>query len=123
MTGTIYNRERTSEPAFRSFIRLARTKPGFLPPWWDDARTEECIRFSRGSHDFSLEHAVEKHDVQEQWRDDRMPMKLRMLGEKVYGTAPGGAEGASMLGMMMAMEGGSTGGMLNSILDINNLNG
>ncbi|KAK4889777.1 hypothetical protein LTR27_011489 [Elasticomyces elasticus] len=33
MTGTIYNQEPTSEPAFRDFLRKAKTTPCFLPPW------------------------------------------------------------------------------------------
>jgi hypothetical protein len=37
-----------------------------------------------------------------------MPMKLRMLGEKVcgYTPGPGGKDGSAMLGLMMSMEGG-----------------
>lgn len=76
---------------------------------------EECVRFGlRSDHDFSLEYAQEKSDIQKSWNDDRMPMKLRMLGEKVYGYAPGVAPGGrdSMLQAMMGMEDGSQPGVM-----------
>ncbi|KAK3650491.1 Ankyrin repeat and MYND domain-containing protein 2 [Elasticomyces elasticus] len=107
MRGTIYNQEPTSEPAFRSFLRKAKTIPSFLPPWWTDEKTEECVRFGLRDHSFSLAAAQEKSDIQEKWADNQMPMKLRMLGEKVYGNTPGGTKSGAMLGMMMGMEGGT----------------
>jgi splicing suppressor protein 51 len=48
----------------------------------------------------------EKGNVQKDWSDDRMPMKLRMVAERVYGYTPGGYTSGAMLGMMMSMEGG-----------------
>ena len=85
MSGTIYNGESSSESAFRHMIRRAKNKTGFLPPWWNDSKLEECIRLNRQL----LQCAQEKSDIQESWGDNTMPMKLRMLGEKIYGDTPG----------------------------------
>lgn len=121
MTGSIYNQERTSEKAFRTFISKAKAVPGLLPLWWTDESLKKCIDYSLGSTKFSLANAQEKSDIQETWKDDKMPMKLRMLGEKVYGNTPGGFSSEGMMGMMMGMEGGS--GMKGTTLDIASLLG
>jgi splicing suppressor protein 51 len=120
MTGTIYNQEPSSEKAFRSFIGKAKKVSGFLPPWWDDNSLKRCLGYSRNSADFSLRHAQEKHDIQETWSDNQMPMKLRMVAERVYGNTPGGSRGDAMLGMMMGMEGGdgADSGLHSTTLDI-----
>lgn len=119
MLGSIYDPPAaTSEVAFRNFMTMAKDTPGFLPSDWNDAATEECVQFGlRETSDYYLGHAVEKHDIQKTWKDDQMPMKLRMLAEKVYGTGPGGANGASMLKMQMKMESGMS-GMYSSHLDV-----
>ena len=108
MAGTIYNLEPSSEKAFRTFIRKAKAVPGLLPPWWNDKSLNECLEYSRKSSDFSLCSAQEKHDIQETWSDDRMPMKLRMVAERVYGYTPGGFKSDSMLAQMMGVENGDS---------------
>jgi splicing suppressor protein 51 len=107
MSGTIYNQEPNSEKAFRTFIRKAKAVSGILPPWWDHKSLEKCLSYSRNSADFSLKHAQEKHDIQETWADKMMPMKLRMVAERVYGNTPGGSKGDAMLAHMMGAEGGN----------------
>lgn len=108
MTGTIYNGEVNSIPAFRVMLGKASQVQGLLPPWWNDDKAAECILYGRRSgHGFSLAAAQGKSDVQDHWKDPQMPMKLRMLGEKIYGVGPGGQPAASMLSMMMSMEGGN----------------
>lgn len=106
MIGTIYNLEPSSENAFRSFISKAKAVSGLLPPWWDDESLKQCLEYSRKSPDFSLRSAQEKHDIQETWGDDRMPMKLRMVAERVYGYTPGGSKSDAMLAQMMGIENG-----------------
>lgn len=66
-------------------LRLAKQDPGLLPLWWNDEKEAECMRESR----LALECAREKSDIEEAWKDPMMPMKLRMLGEKIYGSTPG----------------------------------
>ena len=108
LPGSIYDlpANNGSVPAFRTFIRkAARKNPTILPPWWTEEKTEACVAYGlRTDHDHSLKHAVEKSDVQRIWADDKMPMKLRMLGERVWGNTPGGTRSDGMLALMMAME-------------------
>ena len=123
MVGTIYKREPSSEKAFRSFIGKAKAVSRLLPPWWNDNSLEQCLEYSRKSSDFSLRHAEEKHDIQKTWGDDKMPMKLRMVAERVYGNTPGGHNGDAMLEMMMSSEGGdgAYAGMHSASLDLGSL--
>ena len=73
-----------------------------------------------GNDDWSnLGHALEKSDIIERYDNQRAPMMLRMLGEKIYGRGPGGQDGTTMLEMMAGMEGGS--GMQHSILDASSM--
>jgi splicing suppressor protein 51 len=118
MPGSIYDKEPSSEKAFREFIRKAQGVPGYLPPWWKETSTDDCIEYARNSTGFSLAAAQEKQDIQKTWGDDRMPMKLRMVAERVYGNTPGGFKGDSMLAMMAGQEGGGGGGGFSSHLDI-----
>lgn len=117
MSGTIYNQEPSSENAFRTLIRKAKAVPGLLPPWWDERSTGKCLDYARDSAQFSLAHAQEKHDIQETWGDTKMPMKLRMLAERVYGNTPGGHRSDAMLGMMMGIEGDDS-GMSSTTIDL-----
>ena len=117
MVGTIYNLEPSSEKAFRNFISKAKAVSGILPPWWDDNSLEQCLEYSRKSSDFSLRSAQEKHDIQKTWADERMPMKLRMVAERMYGYTPGGSKSDDMLAKMMRVE-SSDGALLSMNLDV-----
>jgi hypothetical protein len=52
-----------------------------------------------------------------------MPMKLRMVAERVYGYTPGGSKGHAMLAYMVGAEGGSgpLAGMHSTTLDFASL--
>lgn len=89
MPGTIYDQQQSSVPAFRDFIGMASEIPGLLPPWWSGDSVRACIAFSDQSAVWSLRHAQEKSDIQEAWSDSTMPMKLRIIGETVYGVQTG----------------------------------
>ncbi|PPJ59037.1 hypothetical protein CBER1_01673 [Cercospora berteroae] len=104
MPGTIYNGGSSSIPAFRAMLRRAEAIDGFLPPWWTAAKEAECIRRNSAA----LAAAQEKSDIQEAWGDQWMPMKLRMLGEQIWGKWPGVAphQTESMLRFQMAKENG-----------------
>lgn len=120
MSGTIYDQEPSSEKAFRTLIRKTKAVPGLLPPWWDEESTGKCLNYARNSSEFSLACAQKKHDIQERWADTKMPMKLRMLAERVYGNTPGGHRSDAMLGMMMGLEGDDL-GMVSTTVDIASL--
>ncbi|KAM0701253.1 hypothetical protein Q7P35_011614 [Cladosporium inversicolor] len=106
MIGTIYNLEPSSEKAFRTFIRRAKAVTRLLLPWWNDNSLNECLEYSRKSPDSSLRSAQEKHDIQETWGDENMPMKLRMVSERAYGYTPGGFKSDDMLASMIEVENG-----------------
>jgi hypothetical protein len=93
MPGSIYDQHSSSEAAFRTFIRKARSFVGLLPPWWKDSSVDECIEYSRRSLGFSLAASQGKNDVNRTWADYRMSMKLRMMTETIYGYTPGGPGG------------------------------
>lgn len=73
-------------PGFRRFLEKAQKKK-LLPAWWDKDKLAACVTFGmRKDHWFDLGCAVEKADVQEHYGDPLMPMKLRILAEKVTGS-------------------------------------
>lgn len=73
-------------PAFAEFLDLAESRERILPPWWTAAKRAECqMRAVDESQWSGINYAVEKHDIQEHYGDTMMPLKLRVLGEKIYG--------------------------------------
>jgi mitochondrial splicing suppressor protein 51 len=73
-------------PEFRRFLRLAESRAGLLPPWWNKDKEKECERIALARDGWNnINCAVEKSDIQEHYKDPTMPMKLRILGEKIYG--------------------------------------
>ena len=72
-------------PDFRRFLNLAEKRKGPLPEWWSAANRKKCERLATDRKQWScLYFAVEKSDVMEHYKDNLMPMKLRMLAEKIY---------------------------------------
>lgn len=88
---SIYNGLRDGRPGFRRFLKQVERRSGLLPEWWGPAKAKECVALGSGQHkDYNLGHAVEKHDIVEQYGDSIMPMQLRMFGEQIYGAGPAG---------------------------------
>lgn len=105
--------------SFRRFLKRVERKPALLPSWWTPAKAEECVRYGTDSANWSyLGHAVEKHDIIEHYGNHLMPMQLRMFGEQVFGTGPGGQNGTAMMKFQMMAEGG---GAVSSHLDMSHL--
>ena len=74
-------------PDFQEFLNLAEARNGILPSWWSDAKRKACEKRAVGTAEWSdLNAAVEKQDVIEHYGDPTMPMKLRLLAEKIYRT-------------------------------------
>lgn len=74
-------------PDFQEFLDLAEARNGILPGWWSDAKRRKCEKRAVGTARWSdLNAAVEKQDVIEHYGDPSMPMKLRLLAEKIYRT-------------------------------------
>jgi splicing suppressor protein 51 len=105
---SLYGGAPSGLPGFRRFLRLAGSRPGLLPPWWNAESQRECERFGMDETQFQdLRCAVEKSDIIEHYGDARFPMQLRMFAEAVYRRGPGGQSGAAMRGLMVAMEQGT----------------
>lgn len=84
-TRGLYN-EDDPLPDFQDFLDQAEAKGGILPSWWSGAKREECEAIAVDTEEWSdLYAAVEKHDIVEHYGDRFMPMKLRVLAEKIYG--------------------------------------
>ena len=80
----LYNQE-DPLPDFRRFINLAEKRPGILPTWWSVEKRRACMRHAVADGSWSnISCAVEKHDIIEHYEDSKMPMKLRLLAEKIY---------------------------------------
>lgn len=118
MPGTIYNGEYSSEMAFRDMLRRAKQVRGLLPPWWSSEKEEECIR----NNEVALQSAREKSDIQESWQDNMMPMKLRMVGETIYGNTPGSMnDGGQAMRRMQQVMGAGDSGRQSTVLDLSKL--
>jgi splicing suppressor protein 51 len=101
-TDGIYSGAPSGMPGFQRFIRRAQVLGGLLPDWWSAEKTVECERVGAGDSGWSsLQRRLEKGAVLAQYDDQLMPMQLRMFGEQVYGTGPGGQPGAVMRRQMM----------------------
>lgn len=72
-------------PDFKEFLDLAESRSGILPPWWNAEKRQKCEVLAMYDGWSNITHCVEKDDIQEHYSDGIMPMKLRILGEKIYG--------------------------------------
>lgn len=71
---------------FQEFLDLAEKRTGLLPRWWKADKRMACERLAvDGTQWCDINRKVEKKDVIERYGDNVMPMKLRLLAEKVYG--------------------------------------
>lgn len=107
---SIYSGVSSGVPGFKRFLRVVEGKRELLPEWWSPAKSQECVALASGQHnDYNVDHAIEKSDIIQHYGDQMMPMQLRMLGEQIYGTGPGGQPGAAMMQMQMMAEAGGGG--------------
>lgn len=84
-TRGLYNQEDPLED-FQDFLNLAQKRKGVLPKWWSEEKRRACERLAvDGTQWANINGTVEKHDIIEHYGDNLMPMKLRMLAEKIYG--------------------------------------
>ncbi|KAK6430841.1 hypothetical protein LTR95_013001 [Oleoguttula sp. CCFEE 5521] len=107
MTNTIHDgKSALSTVAFVHFMVEAE-QAKVLPPWWNALNNFECIRFAKSNNDFALTVARTGQRIQEAWGDPNMPVKLRMLAQKVYGWTVCLEETEGMLQQMAESEGKS----------------
>jgi splicing suppressor protein 51 len=117
MENSLYSGSSNGLIGFRQFLRKASARKGLLPPWWTPEKQKECEEFGMTSSDHNLKFATDKADIIEHYGDIQFPMQLRMVGESIYGSAPGGSDGSAMRKMLAAMEGGGFEGMQGSMFD------
>lgn len=107
---SIYGGAESSLPGFQKFLRLAVSRAGLLPPWWNAQKQKACETLGMDSSQWhDLRRVVEKGDVIEHYGDPRFPMQLRMLGEAVIGRGFGSHNGTQLRKMMAMMESGGIG--------------
>ncbi|QPC70128.1 hypothetical protein HYE68_000880 [Fusarium pseudograminearum] len=103
---------------FKEFIAKMSTRKGLLPSWWTPEKQTECEEFGMSSSEQDLKTATDKAGIIQHYGDHQFPMQLRMLGEAVYGKAPGGGDGSAMRKMLASMEGGGMDGMATTMMHI-----
>lgn len=103
---SVYGGAPDSRDGFRRFLRVAESRRGLLPSWWSSEKAAECEATGMRGGWSSLASMAKKGDIVDHYGDPTMPMQLRMLGEQIYGTGPGGQSGAGMLRMMKQSEAG-----------------
>ncbi|KAH8175800.1 MYND finger domain-containing protein [Sarocladium implicatum] len=102
---------------FDRFLSQASSRANLLPPWWSTEKQSQCKAFGSGEDRWcNLAFSVEKADIIDHYGDPQFPMQLRMFGEQVIGTGPGGQPGSTMMNILAGMEGGN--GMASSMLDM-----
>jgi mitochondrial splicing suppressor protein 51 len=104
-SGGSNTRNATGDAWFRDFLRLTETR-GLLPPWWCTRKTNECVDLGKTNSNHDLKKTADKGKLADYYRATDFPMQLRIFAEQVYGSAPGGQGGISMLRMKAAMENG-----------------
>ena len=89
---------------FRRFLRMAQRLAGLLPEWWCPAKATECIQMGCRTRGWNVEAAITIPAIMMYYGDNSMPMQLRMLGEQIYGTGPGGQNGAGVMQLQLQIE-------------------
>jgi splicing suppressor protein 51 len=71
-------------PAFHDFLTRAKAA-GMLPKWWSEEKEKECERMAMEDDYYNIKYTVEKRDIQDHYKDNMMPMSMRMVAEGIYG--------------------------------------
>ncbi|KAI1745196.1 putative MYND domain protein [Xylaria scruposa] len=72
---------RSNLAGFRSFLRMAATRPGLLPSWWNADKQEKCEVLAMDSSQWHyLGRTIYRDDVIDHYGDGRCALQLRMLG-------------------------------------------
>lgn len=105
---------------FQKYLTQAASKPGLLPPWWNEEKQKECEALAMAGDDWlALNKKVQKGDINGHYGDDRFAMQLRLVREQITGRGPAGQPGAAMIKQMMQFEGGAMGpDAVSSIIDM-----
>ncbi|PQE16461.1 MYND domain protein [Rutstroemia sp. NJR-2017a WRK4] len=72
-------------PVFKEFLDFAESRDKILPRWWNNEKRALCEKMAVEDNWYNINSVVEKSDIMEHYKDNMMPMKLRILAEKIYG--------------------------------------
>ena len=73
--------------SFRDFLRKAEQNGTVLPSWWSQEKSVACQEQGMRTAGWSqLHRKIQKSDIQEHYGDSFMPMKLRVLAERITGS-------------------------------------
>ena len=100
------------------FITRAETKHrNLLPEWWTEQSRKECVALSKDTSQWAdISCCVKKSDVIEHYKDQFIPMQLRMFAEQIYDRPLMGQSGELMRKRMMMGEAGTT--MMSTHIDL-----
>ncbi|KAL8724271.1 MAG: hypothetical protein Q9166_008041 [cf. Caloplaca sp. 2 TL-2023] len=76
------------KPEFAHFLNMAEKRKDLLPKWWNKETRAACEAMGADNSKANwadLSCAVGKNDIIDHYKESTMPMKLRLLAEKVYG--------------------------------------
>lgn len=104
----IYAGAPSSVAPFRQYLVKAANTGHLLPPWWMDAKINECASFGESGAWSDLRRKVTKSDIAEHYGDAKMPMQLCILAYVMYGCGTMRRNVSSARKAMTRMENGST---------------
>lgn len=72
--------------SFRRFLDFAESRTGLLPEWWSEEKRAACEELAVDSDHWSnVNRVLNGEDFKKHYNEEFMPIKLRILAEKVYG--------------------------------------
>ena len=117
--GSVYTAGGSAESEIKNYRRFLQrvtdintSKPvgkRVLPSWWSSETINKCAEVATTNRDAMVGFAVEKHDIQEFYKQDDMPMQLRMFGEALDGTKIMGESAAEILQIRADLENNPSG--------------
>ncbi|KAK3357281.1 hypothetical protein B0T25DRAFT_566581 [Lasiosphaeria hispida] len=96
-----------SPSQFGRHLRLAESRAGMLPSWWNAIKAQASANFGSPANTSTVQltHPVFESDIIEHYGNSEFPMQLRMLAEAICGSSPAGQDGTMMRKMLAGMEG------------------
>ncbi|KAH8601931.1 hypothetical protein B0O99DRAFT_203296 [Bisporella sp. PMI_857] len=82
---------------FKTLLNLAESRKGLLPKWWNSSIRRDCEQFAvqemqgqykyNGHPEGNIYSSTTEGRIQEHYADKNMAVKLRILGQRIYGTS------------------------------------
>lgn len=80
-------KDATDVDEVEEFLLFAEKRVGILPAWWSEKKRRECLS-TVGTEDYEFPNDYDQveQNIVRCSKNYLMPMKLRLLGERIYGT-------------------------------------